>query len=182
MWKICMFSILTSSIFTTCQRNLHFVNAESELNAVLDGKKDVNDLEFSYERITFLDTGLYQIISQFDGFDFEINPREELALLVNLSYDTIVLKNSYESIEEVIRKDKSFHRRINPYKSKIHGPIPVFKNRAIITVANNWYLVEILTSNNVGYIKIDTAFYDGFPKSLIKKWERRQKRDSKKAN
>lgn len=123
------------------------------------------DLDFGccgYEWITYLDTSYYNVISTFDDFDHEINPRSELKLLANLPYDTIFTKRDYDSITEAIENSneilvylKSNLVGVDDFKIK---EVLFYKRKALFNVGFGYYIIDLLGQKKIGIVQIDYLY------------------------
>ena len=157
-------------LFCSCKvhRGIEFINLELEMSKVESKEISVLELDLGccgYEWVTYLDTGYYDLISTFEGFNHEVNPRSDLKILADLPYDSIYPRKSFQSIIDAIEYDAELNKYLNLYQKESGAKekykikhVLFYKKKALFRVNNRFYVMELLSSSLLGIVCVAKVF------------------------
>ena len=157
-------------LFCSCKvhRGIEFIDLEVEMSKVESKEISVLELDLGccgYEWVTYLDTGYYDLISTYEGFDDEVNPRSDLKILASLPYDSIHTKQNSRSIIEAIeyRAELAEYITLHQNEARIKKKYKIeqiltYKKKALFSVNDDFYVVELLSPSLLGIVCVATVF------------------------
>ena len=158
-------------LFCSCKvhRGIEFIDLELEMSKVESKEISVLELDLGccgYEWVTYLDTGYYDVISTYEGFNHEINPRSDLKILADLPYDSIHTTKTSRSIVEAIEYGAELAEYIILHQNEVGikkkhkiEQILIYKNKkALFSVNNSFYVLELLSPSLLGIVCVAKVF------------------------